>query len=244
MVDMNTLSSYLISNTHIPLDVGALLSMFVGRFRLIALYQPVVNGFGANLVAVQASRVSTWLWCSALGKLPPKSKHDETGEPKEPPSKVIGSLASFAAPKALPSGADGNSQLFVSKLIKMLGRSVKLILWSFFNSSPNAIAARLLLLMLIPAHTIYFFVIWLLSTTSHVIITWQFYTVYIGLCLIQVFILLTICEPFMTWLMSRNMDPDVFGISILMAVADLAGTICLTLAFFMLASIGDVNSLQ
>lgn len=228
------------------------MSQFIGKFKLIALYQPVVNGFGANLVAVQASRVSTWLWCSALGKLPISSDDSEQAPKELPPSKVIGSLASFAAPKALAKEVDDKSQpswwlwplFIVTKLIRMFGKSVKLFLWSFCNSSPNAIAARLLLMMLIPAHTIYFFVIWLLSATSHVVITWPFYTVYIGLCLVQVFILLLICEPFMTLLMSRNMDPDVFGISILMAIADLAGTICLTLAFFLLASIGDVNALQ
>lgn len=215
------------------------MSLFVRRFKLIALYQPVVNGFGANLVAVQASRVTTWLWCSALSKVPTSGRNLN-----EMPSKIIGSLASFEAPKALERKSDNRGGLILVKLLKMIGKSVKLFLWSFCNSSPNAIAARLLLIMLIPAHTIYFFVIWLISAASHVVITWQFYTVYIGLCLIQVFILLVICEPFMTLLMSRNMDPDVFGISILMAVADLTGTICLTLAFFLLSSIGDINAMQ
>lgn len=196
---------------------------------MIALYQPIVNGFGANLIAVQASRVSTWLWCSALRRI-------STSEP-ELPKKLAGSLASFVAPKPITEDKPQRASP-----IELLINIMKTIFWSFCNSSPNAIAARLLLIMIIPAHTIYFFVILLLSPTGYIVITWLLYACYIGLCIIQVSILLTICEPLMALLMKRHLDPDIFGISILMALADLIGTLCLVSAFSFLAHLGDVNA--
>lgn len=205
--------------------------MFVGRYKLIALYQPVVNGFGANLIAVQASRVSTWLWCSALRRI-------STSE-TEAPKKLASSLASFVKP-TVPN-TESKPQL--GSPISLFIGFIKTVFWSFCNSSPNAIAARLLLMMIIPAHTIYFFAILLLSPSTDIVITWQLYTIYIGLCVVQISFLLTICEPLMALLMKRHLDPDIFGISFLMALADLTGTLCLVGAFAFLAHLGDVNAL-
>ena len=120
---------------------------------------------------------------------------------------------------------------------------VQILLWSFCNKTPNSTAAVLLLLIIVPAHTLYFLVIWLLSPTNHIILTWPFYLVYIGLCLVQVFLLLLICEPLMRFLMKNHMDPDVFGISLLMSLADLIGTLCLTGGFEILARLGDLNAI-
>lgn len=50
---------------------GLILDMTVSRFRGIAVFQPVINGVGGNLVAVHASRISTSLHqTSELGHLP------------------------------------------------------------------------------------------------------------------------------------------------------------------------------
>lgn len=210
----------------------------------MALYQPVVNGFSANLIAVQASRVSTWLWCSALDSLAVGSGNvDKLGEGQleQMPKKAIGSLASFVEPPGLLS----DNKLRVRSMQTICDQTknlVKMLLWSFLNNSPNSIAAKLLLLMLIPAHTIYFLVLWLVSPASYIVLTWQFYLVYLSICVLQGFILLTICQPLMTLLMNNHFDPDIFGISILMALADLTGTLCLTGAFFLLAELGDVNA--
>lgn len=40
---------------------GLILDFMVSRFEGIAVFQPVINGVGGNLVAVQASRISTSL---------------------------------------------------------------------------------------------------------------------------------------------------------------------------------------
>jgi solute carrier family 41 len=50
---------------------GVILDMTVALFKGIAVFQPVINGVGGNLVAVQASRISTSLHRDAkLGVLP------------------------------------------------------------------------------------------------------------------------------------------------------------------------------
>jgi solute carrier family 41 len=49
---------------------GLILDFMVFRFEGIAVFQPVINGVGGNLVAVQASRISTALHRDAqLGSL-------------------------------------------------------------------------------------------------------------------------------------------------------------------------------
>jgi len=51
---------------------GVILDRAVSKFKGIAVFQPVMNGVGGNLVAVQASRMSTFLHAeSSLGVLPP-----------------------------------------------------------------------------------------------------------------------------------------------------------------------------
>ncbi|RWS29330.1 Solute carrier family 41 member 2-like protein [Leptotrombidium deliense] len=50
---------------------GCILDFAVSRFKGIAVFQPVINGVGGNLVAVQSSRTSTYLHKkSTLGTLP------------------------------------------------------------------------------------------------------------------------------------------------------------------------------
>ncbi|UYV62371.1 hypothetical protein LAZ67_2000320 [Cordylochernes scorpioides] len=50
---------------------GCILNVAVSKFRGIAVFQPVINGVGGNLVAVQASRISTYFHQRVpLGRLP------------------------------------------------------------------------------------------------------------------------------------------------------------------------------
>ncbi|KAK2713498.1 solute carrier family 41 member 1-like isoform X2 [Artemia franciscana] len=50
---------------------GVILDHTVKTYNGIAVFQPVINGVGGNLVAVQASRLSTWLHRNgSLGRLP------------------------------------------------------------------------------------------------------------------------------------------------------------------------------
>ncbi|XP_040577052.1 solute carrier family 41 member 1 [Lepeophtheirus salmonis] len=58
---------------------GVILDFAVMRYQGIAVYQPVMNGVGGNLVAVQASRISTYLHTKTpgLGILPNKKDSNE-----------------------------------------------------------------------------------------------------------------------------------------------------------------------
>lgn len=57
---------------------GLILDFMVSRFEGIAVFQPVINGVGGNLVAVQASRISTALHKEAeLGILASENNKDE-----------------------------------------------------------------------------------------------------------------------------------------------------------------------
>ncbi|XP_042894756.1 solute carrier family 41 member 1 [Parasteatoda tepidariorum] len=50
---------------------GCVLDLAITKFKGIAVYQPVINGVGGNLVAVQSSRISTYLHQrSEMGTLP------------------------------------------------------------------------------------------------------------------------------------------------------------------------------
>ncbi|GFR06041.1 solute carrier family 41 member 1, partial [Trichonephila clavata] len=67
---------------------GCILDFAVDRFYGIAVFQPVINGVGGNLVAVQASRISTYLHQrSKLGVLP---ADDSGGVCKDPISAFFG----------------------------------------------------------------------------------------------------------------------------------------------------------
>lgn len=55
---------------------GLILSYFVQRFKGIAVFSPVINGVGGNLVAVQASRLATFLHQKVpLGTLPDSTNY-------------------------------------------------------------------------------------------------------------------------------------------------------------------------
>lgn len=53
---------------------GLILDFTVNKYKGVAVFQLVINGVGGNLVAVQASRLSTDLHSkSCLGQLPPNT---------------------------------------------------------------------------------------------------------------------------------------------------------------------------
>jgi len=55
---------------------GLILSYFVRQYSGMAVFSPVINGVGGNLVAVQASRLATALHMKvSLGTLPPSTKY-------------------------------------------------------------------------------------------------------------------------------------------------------------------------
>ncbi|XP_054163902.1 solute carrier family 41 member 1-like [Oppia nitens] len=72
---------------------GFIFDLAVSMFETIAIFQPIINGVGSNLVAVQASRISTYLHqrCS-LGEKPPNSCKVSTKICQSPHNVFIGTM--------------------------------------------------------------------------------------------------------------------------------------------------------
>lgn len=115
------------------------------RFSRLPVFQPVVNGVGGNLVAVQASRLST-------------------------------SLHRNGKPGQLP----GNFKLLTGPLELFFGRK------RTYQTDINLTTARLLLLMSIPAHVLYFFVIRFIEGESSAPVTVLFLGLYMLFAVLQV----------------------------------------------------------
>lgn len=120
---------------------GFILEHGKSRFSRLPVFQPVINGVGGNLVAVQASRLST-------------------------------SLHRNGKPGQLPA----NFKLFTDPIELFLSK----------RNDINMSTARILLLMSIPAHLLYFYVIRFIEGESSIPITMLFLSLYMVLAVLQV----------------------------------------------------------
>uniref|UniRef100_H2ZNE9 SLC41A/MgtE integral membrane domain-containing protein n=1 Tax=Ciona savignyi TaxID=51511 RepID=H2ZNE9_CIOSA len=145
----------------------------------VAVFAPVMNGVGGNLVAVQASRISTHLhtW-------------------------LCDSLLYF----------------FWKKWVV------------FCQDNPHSGSAKVMWLMVIPGQLIFLFTIEQLQA-GHTSITPQFIAVYLMVSLIQVAILLHVCQWLVVRLWRKEDDPDNCAIPYLTALGDLLGTGLLAAGF-------------
>lgn len=100
--------------------------------------------------------------------------------------------------------------------------------------------ARLLLLMVIPAHLTYLTVIWLLKSQLH--FTSFFILAYLLAALLQVSLLLFISHLVVPFLWLSGIDPDTSAIPVMMSCADLLGTILLACVFHLLHTFGQPNA--
>ncbi|XP_054721083.1 solute carrier family 41 member 1-like [Uloborus diversus] len=171
---------------------GCVLDLAIAKFKGIAVFQPVINGVGGNLVAVQSSRISTYLHQrSEMGSLP-------LSDPKV----CVGPFTVF------------------------------------FGKGAHSRSARVLLLMALPGHLIFAYLIRLLKG-GNTTMTPIFLVVYLSAALIQVFLLIYIAYCMIQWMWRRKIDPDNSSIPYLTALGDLLGTSLLALAFLFLFYIGD-----
>ncbi|XP_061779980.1 solute carrier family 41 member 1-like isoform X2 [Nerophis lumbriciformis] len=154
------------------------------NFEGMAVFTPVINGVGGNLVAIQASRMSTYLHCwSVPGALPFKMTMKCPG----------------------PGG-------------------------TFCSSDVNSKSARVLVILVVPGHLLFLYMIHLLQA-GHTAMTATFIACYLSAALLQVVILLHAANVMVRWLWQRGLDPDNFSIPYLTALGDLLGTGFLALSF-------------
>ncbi|XP_076819624.1 solute carrier family 41 member 1-like [Clavelina lepadiformis] len=173
---------------------GFILDFAVSQNPGIAVFSPVINGVGGNLVAVQASRISTYLHTS--------------GHP-------LGSLPEADKPGCISP-------------------------WKTYLSSGNrhSVGARVLLAMVVPGQLIFVLIIQALKA-GHTSITPQFVVVYIFVSVVQVAILLQVCNCLVLRLWKNGDDPDNSAIPYLTALGDLLGTGLLAAGFLFLWLVGD-----
>ena len=178
---------------------GFILEYGKSRFSRLPVFQPVVNGVGGNLVAVQASRLSTSL--------------HRIGKPGELPLNF----------KLLT----GPMELFVSK-----------------KEDINFTTSRLLLLISIPAHLLYFFVIRSLGGSENASpITFVFLSLYMMLAVLQVGVLLYLAQNLVNLLWRCSIDPDNYSTPILTATGDLLGCAFLLIVFVVAYQFNDPYAL-
>ncbi|XP_070557928.1 solute carrier family 41 member 1-like [Ptychodera flava] len=175
---------------------GLILDFAVSNYHGVAVFTPIINGVGGNLVAVQASRISTHLHSS--GKV---------GE---------------QLPDNAPKGCRNPCK-------------------TFFGGGPHSKTARVLFCMVIPGHLIFLYTISYLQA-GHTTITIIFTVGYLLVALLQVALLLVICDWMIHFMWRQEMDPDNHAIPYLTALGDLLGTGLLALCFHVLWLIGDRDS--
>ncbi|CAD5226190.1 unnamed protein product [Bursaphelenchus xylophilus] len=170
---------------------GYVLKMAMTKFSSLAVFQPVVNGVGGNLVAVQASKISTYL-----------HRHGKPGV--LPENKIM----TYALP-----------------------------IRTFALKEEESIHALLLLLMSIPGHVIFLTVISLVELGD--IYDWKFYIAYAIIGMLQVAILLYICQLSCRVMWRFKVNPDNNAIPLLTSLGDLIGTSLLFAMFIILNSISS-----
>ncbi|XP_053211991.1 solute carrier family 41 member 1-like [Panonychus citri] len=176
---------------------GKIMENSLDQFTRLAAFQPVINGVGGNLAAVQTSRISTYLHRRTVKKQLP----DPDNELCTYPGRV------------------------------------------FFNlDSDHAIMARFLLLLSIPSHLLFIFVIKLVR--DHFTMTGTFLTIYMIAAVIQVAILIQVSYTLVHFIWRKGFNPDNSALPFLTAFGDLIGSVLLALAFTLLSGLGDVNALQ
>nr|XP_035129839.2 solute carrier family 41 member 3 isoform X1 [Callithrix jacchus]XP_035129840.2 solute carrier family 41 member 3 isoform X1 [Callithrix jacchus]XP_054101990.1 solute carrier family 41 member 3 isoform X1 [Callithrix jacchus]XP_054101991.1 solute carrier family 41 member 3 isoform X1 [Callithrix jacchus] len=183
---------------------GLILSKTIAKqqYKGMAVFTPVISGVGGNLVAVQTSRISTYLhmW-STPGVLPLQMK------------------------KLWPNPCS-----------------------TFCTSEINSMSARVLLLLVVPGHLIFFYIIYLVEGQS-VTNSQTFVVLYLLAGLIQVAILLYLAEVMVRLTWHQAQDPDNHCIPYLTGLGDLLGTGLLALCFFAdwllrsKAELGDISEL-
>ena len=168
------------------------------RFSRLPVFQPVINGVGGNLVAVQASRLST-------------------------------SLHRIGKPGELPI----DFKLYTGPVEIFLSR----------RNDVNRTTARLLLLMSIPAHLLYFFVIRSIEGENAVPVTVIFLSLYMALAVLQVAVLLYLAPNLVNLLWRCSIDPDNYSTPILTAAGDLLGCAFLLIVFMAAFQFNDPYAL-
>ena len=194
---------------------GLILDKAVNKFHGIAVFQPVFNGVGGNLVAVQASRISTYLHSQVTNTF----KYQNTDWSK--------TLIIFCIFKAtfgtLPPGED---KIFINPIALLIRNSV------------HTRTCRILMMLVIPGHLLFAYTIAFFNL-GHTSITSLFILFYIPAAVLQIWILLHTAHWMIHLMWIKHTDPDNSAIQYLTALGALLGGGLLAITFELLYLVGD-----
>lgn len=202
---------------------GLILDFMVARFEGIAVFQPVINGVGGNLVAVQASRISTALHKQAMGGEPDirrTSRMSDRGTPSRDCAVV-----------ELADDDEMNGKIFITPIA------------AFCGEGSHARTSRILMAMVLPGHLIFIYLIDYMKAGDTDLSAW-FVAVYLLAAVFQVATLLYCAYNMIHWMWKRNIDPDNSAIPYLTSLGDLLGISLLAIAFQFLYLIGDSHEMM
>lgn len=172
---------------------GFVLKTSMRKYPPIVAFQPLINGVGGNLVAVQASRISTSLH---------RDRKNKTKDRK-------------------------NLWIYMSP-------------WhAFISTHADSIAARILMAISIPGNLIFISTIFTFGCGFTNTIPFTF--TYVLVSLIQVIILLYLCQLLVRTMWKLRIDPDSSAIPILTATGDLLGSIMLIGCFWVSADFYGIH---
>ena len=189
---------------------GTILNQTIIKYPKVAAYQPVINGIAGNLVAVNASRISTHL-------------HQQKQESDSKDSNTR-RLHRFSSSEL----SDNQNSEKLSPNLRNEPKDICLLLW--FLVVPGHLVFNLFIYLFSSEgvkDTTEFDETSLSSNGINAV----FLILYLLAALIQVGILLYVSRPLVLWLWSRGIDPDSSSIPYLTSSGDLLGGIVLSAAF-------------
>ncbi|PAV90203.1 hypothetical protein WR25_17248 [Diploscapter pachys] len=170
---------------------GIIMQNAIKKYPDVGTFQPVINGVGGNLVAVQSSRISTY-------------------------------LHKFATSGQLPE----------NRLLTYLNP-----VRAFSCQENESVVAVILLLMSIPGPIIFLVLIFAINIGFSTW-NWMFFGLYLVIGVVQVSLLLYICQFFARILWLIRMNPDNNTIPIMTALGDLFGSALLLGLFVVMSTTG------
>ena len=196
---------------------GTILNQTITRFPKVAAYQPVINGVAGNLVAVNASRIST-----SLHQQKKLTKSQDT------PIRRLRRMSSSET-------SDNPSTEVQTHVLKNDSGNICLLLW--FLVVPGHLVFNFFLYIFTLEDDSEMTLTHDAPSNSDTNI--QFLFLYLTAALIQVGILLYSSKPLVIWLWSKGIDPDSSSIPYLTSSGDLLGGIMLSVAFHLNASLSE-----
>ena len=184
---------------------GTILNQTIIKYPKVAAYQPVINGVAGNLVAVNASRISTHL-----------HQQKQEVDSKEINMKRLHRFSS----SDLSDNQTSEKQLLTSKDEP---KDISLLLW--FLVVPGHLVFNMFIFLFSSNNGED---VEDLSSSSGNIV---FLVLYLLAALIQVGLLLYTSRPLVLWLWNRGIDPDSSSIPYLTSSGDLLGGVVLSAAF-------------